>query len=436
MTSAKALARRVVPIERPNEPVPRARMLADALTPWTDEELVASRAPHPHVFSTDDRGLFPVGEVTVFGARGREGKTTIAVAIAAAVAVERPLAGLYPIAGRSVVIYSAEDERAQFARKVAAQCALQSPEGAERIKQRVIVPDLEAAGMESLRQLVTEADRKPIATEVDATIVEAVGSLMSADYPPTLVIFETASTLTDTDEDNRAYSVLIGCLKRIARRLRLAVVLVHHTSQASDANLRDLSITTAGIRGGTTLIYNSRQNLLLVSLGSNSDPLPSNDARTLLRNMVAPGSENRIAVLVPMETSKAADPAPIFFRWLETDYGPAALELEPPAEVRGATWRKLRETTLAQRGVRREGTRAAARQADVDSVVLLVKQLHKAGKPPTANAVSLVAGRSPTWSRPYLEQAAGEGLLVRRQETVPRVKGTTTVYRPQPDSTM
>lgn len=416
------------------DPPSRAELLAERLTPWTDAELDASRDPHPHVFASYERGLFPIGEPSVIGARGREGKTTVMVAVAVALAIEHSLAGLWPMKDRSVVIYSAEDDRRQFARKIAAQRALLAPEHAEQVKRRVIVPDLEADGMEALRRLVTEADRRPITTGTDEAIVEAIAPMMLGEYPPALLIFETASTLTDTDEDNRAYALLIDCLKRIARRLGVAVALVHHTSQASDATLADLSISTAGIRGGTTLIYNSRQNLLLLNLGSEADPFPANDGRTVLREVVAPDCRDRVTALVAMETSKASDPAPIFFRWVHTDYGPAAVELDPPEHLTGKSWRKVREMAMAERGSRRDEAKASARASGVDTAVRLVAELHKSGKHPTANAVSLAAGKSPTWAKPYLGQAAIDGLLTASMENVPRTRKPVMVYRPA-DST-
>ena len=408
--------------------------LQDALAPWSMAELDASREPWPHVFRWYERGLFPMGEVTVVGARGREGKTTIMMAVATALATERGLADLRPLAGRSVVIYSAEDDRRQFARKVAAQRSLVPDSDVIQLQRRIIVPDLNADGMEPLRRLVTEFERRPISTGTDQAIMEALAPMMRSGQPPALLIFETASTLTDTDEDNRAYATLIDCLKRVARTLNVAVVLVHHTSQASDSTLADLSISTASIRGGTALIYNSRQNLLLVNLGSKADPFPVNDARTVLREIVAPGYEERITALIAMETSKADDPSPIWFRWVHTDYGPAAVELEPPAHIVGKSWRKVREMAMAERGSKRDEARASARDAGAGTVMKVVAQLHAAGKQPTARAVSIAAGKSPTWATPYLAQAAHDGLLRAASEKVPHTRGMTMVYRPA-DST-
>ena len=420
-------------MEVDEDPPSRAELLAARLTPWSDAELDAAKEPHPHVFKAGERGLFPVGEVTVIGARGREGKTTVMLAVATALCIERSLVGLWPMTGRSVVIYSAEDDRKQYARKVAAQRAVLPHGQGSQVMDRLIVPDLDAPGMEPLKRLVTVMDRQPMPTGTDTAIVEAIAPLMHGPHPPALLIFETLACLTDTEEDNRAFSVLTECLKRIARALQVAVAIVHHVSQASDSTLPDLSITPAALRGGTSLPSNTRQIFMLVNLGSETDPFPANDARTVLRQMVAPDHRERITVLVAMDTSKGEDPPPIFFRWLRTDYGPAAVELGPLVQIEGKSWRKVREMTLAERGSRRDEARTNAREAGVDTVIRVVKELHASGKQPTANAVSLAVGRSPAWATPYLGQAAIDGLLVTAMEDVPRTKGKKMVYRPAAD---
>ena len=408
--------------------------IAALLVPMTDAELEASREPHPHVFQTGERGLFPLREVSVIGARGREGKTTVVVGAAVAVAIAHSLARLNPPTNRSVVIYSAEDDRRQYARKIAAQVSLLGANQAAMVKRRIIVPELDSQEMASVRALVSVADRNPITTGTDVALIEAITPLMQSEAPPILLVFETASTLSEAEEDNAGYRTLVICLKRVARALNVAVVLVHHTSQAADNNLADLSISTADIRGGTVLVYNSRQNLMLVNLGSDADPFPDGDARTVLRRMVAGNEDGRITALVTLDSSKGMDPAPAFFRWVQTDFGPAAVEQEAPPTLAGKPWRKVREMVMAERGNQRTEAKSNAQGASVTSVVNIVAKLHGQGKQPTARAVSIAAGKSPTWATPYLESATDEGLLVSGKEPIPRRKDGATVYRPA-DST-
>lgn len=419
----------------PDAPRSVAERIAELLTPMSDEELEATREPHPHVFQAGERGLFPLGEVSVIGARGREGKTTVVVGVAVATAIEHSMGRLNPPMSRRVVIYSAEDDRRQYARKIAAQVSLLGDLQTGLVKRRILVPDLDRPDLASIRALVTVHDRNPITTGTDAALIEAIEPLMGSDEPPILLVFETASTLSDADEDNRSHKMLIACLKRIARALNVAVVLVHHTSQAADNNLADLNVSTADIRGGTALVYNSRQNLMLVNLGSDIDPFPDGDARTVLRGLVAGAEGGRITALITLDSSKGMDPAPLFFRWVQTDFGPAAVEQEPPKTLTGKPWRKVREMVMAERGNRRVEAKSNAQGASVTAVVSLVAKLHQQGRQPTARAVSIAAGKSPTWAKPYLEAAVDDGTLIAANEAIPRKKGGAIVYRPT-DSTV
>lgn len=418
----------------PDAPRSVADRIADLLTPMSDEELEASREPHSHVFQAGERGLFPLGEVSVIGARGREGKTTVVVGVAVATAIEHSMGRLHPPTNRRVVIYSAEDDRPQYARKIAAQVSLLGDRQAQLVKRRILVPELDSPDMSSIRALVTVADRNPITTGTDAALIEAIEPLMLSDEPPILLVFETASTLSDADEDNRSHKMLIACLKRIARALNVAVVLVHHTSQAADNNLADLNVSTADIRGGTALVYNSRQNLMLVNLGSDADPFPEADGRTVLRGLVAGAEEGRVTALITLDSSKGMDPAPVFFRWVQTDFGPAAVEQESPQTIAGKPWRKVREMVMAERGNHRTEARSNARGATMTLVVRWVAKLHEQGKQPTARAVSVAAGKSPGWAKPYLESAVDEGLVLATSEPVPRTSGPQIVYRPADSS--
>ena len=96
--------------------------------------------------------------------------------------------------------------------------------------------------------------------------------------------------------------------------------------------------------------------------------------------------------------------------------------------------RKVREMVMAERGNQRTEAKSNAQGASVTSVVNIVAKLHGQGKQPTARAVSIAAGKSPTWATPYLESATDEGLLVSGKEPIPRRKDGATVYRPA-DST-
>lgn len=416
-------------------PAPAAPLppLASFLTPFTPDEFTAAAKPHPHAFMAEDgRGLFPEGEVTVIGAPGREGKTTAVMAIATAYTLGLPLGGMAPAEIRSVIIYSAEDDRSQYARKAAAQWSHLSTTNQERFRKNLIVPDLHGQELAAYREIVTMAGRQPIRGAIVDPLIDAIKALAGQECPPGLVIFETASTLSDAEEDNPGHKVMIAALKHLAKMTGCAVVLVHHTSQAAANNLPDLNISEADIRGGTTLVNNARQTHLVVNLGSSADPFSDSDARTLLRQMVAPGEKDRVAAVVCLSSSKSADPTPLFFRWESTvEYGPRMVEIQPPAHVRGKSWRAVRAAISGARIEAKAEKKAETGAMNVKLVVRAASDIAtKPGEHPTVAKVSAACGRSPTWAKPYLEMAVELGELVRSTEQVPRTRGMTDVFRP------
>lgn len=415
-------------------PPPLALPALDSfLTPFTADELTAAAEPHPHAFMAEDgRGLFPEGEVTVIGAPGREGKTTAVMAIATHYALGRPLSGMAPAEIRSAIIYSAEDDRPQYARKAAAQWCRMSSADQERFRQNLIVPDLHGPALAACREIVTVAGRQPVRGSIVEPLIEAINALRERECPPGLVIFETASTLSDAEEDNPGHKVLIAALKHLAKQTGTAVVLVHHTSQAAANNLPDLQISEADIRGGTTLVNNARQTHLVVNLGSMADPFSESDARTLLRGMVAPGEKDRVTAVICLSSSKSADPAPLFFRWEDTGtYGPRMVEIDPPADLRGKSWRAMRAAISGARVEAREAKRQQEDQTSVQRVIDAVTEIASVGGHPTLSAVAQVVPWGKSKVERLLAVAVSSGALVRAPEKVPRAPGMPDVYRPK-----
>lgn len=419
------------PLDVPEETL--ADTFAALLTPWSDEEIEAAKTPWPHVFAHNQTGMYPVGEVSILAAQGREGKTTVEIGVATALVTGHSLADLWPEQGRTVIVYSAEDDRGQFARKVGAQLSILPPSQAVLLKQRLIVPNLDAPEFAPMRSLVTLFEGQPMVSGTVEAIIAAIAPLMDGKNPPGLLVFETASTLSEAEETNPGFRTLILALRRIARELQVAVVLSHHVSQASLANLSELNVSTTDIRGGTALVNNARQCAILINLGSDADPFADNDGRTVLRRLAAPGEEGRLTALVTLDSSKSIAPPPVFFRWVQTEYGPAAVEHPAPYDVVGKPWRKVLEIVRARRAAMREEARDEATKAKqsehVDKVVHIVARLELAGMQPTASRVSSEDGKSPGWAKRYLDEAVTAGLLTAIEEAVPRTRGPQLVYR-------
>ena len=419
----------------PSDPVQKlADSLQSLLLPWSDEELEAAKEPWPHVFQHLHTGLFPAGEVSIVAAAGREGKTTVKVGVATALVTAHSLGGLYPQEGRTVVIYSAEDDRAQYARKIAAQVSVaNSARHASLIKTRILCPNLDDAGVAAAKSLVGVAMGQPFQGVAVDAIIEALSPMLQAEHPLGMVIFETASTLSDAEEDNAGFRVLILALKRIARALGVAVVLSHHVSQASLANLSDLNVSTTDIRGATALVNNARQTALLVNLGSDADPFPETDARTVLRTLACPSTTARVTALISLDSSKGITPPPIFFEWIDTDWGPAAVEVEVPDHLKGRPWRKVHEMLRAERAERRDQAKAEKSSAVVSGrlqrVLDAVAKLERMDphKPVTARRVRELVGMSAAVVGQALGQAVSESHLIATPVTVQN--NETVAYR-------
>jgi hypothetical protein len=433
------VAPRATTVAAPATPAPGiAEALDEAATGFSDAELDAAAIPHPHAFMAADgkRGLFPAGEVTVLAAPGREGKTTVVTAIAKHYALGWALAGMAPEEVGSVMIYSAEDDRSQYARKIQAQRARLSPDDARRLQANVIVPDLHGEVLAAWREIVRLEARQPVRGAILAPLIATIQRLRGRDCPLGLVIFETASTLSDAEEDNVGLRVLVSALKHVAKVTGVAVILTHHTSQESAQRLPTLELSESAFRGGTALVNNARQTILAVNLGSSFDPFPDADAREVLRGMVAAGEKDRVTMLACLSSSKCAEPAPLFFRWEDVDpYGPRAVEIEAPASMAGKSWRSLHKLLQGAKAEAAAEKKAEKGQANVRLVVRAAAELAaKPGEHPTVARISAACGHSPTWAKPYVEMAVELGELVRSTEQVPRVRGMTDVYRPARDA--
>lgn len=394
------------------------------------------RPDYPHLFRLDKTAAFPLDEASIIGGPGREGKTSAILGVAVLGALGRDFGGLSPDGPFSTIIVSGEDSWDQYGDKLNAQvCKLTEPEQ-RHVQERVRVVDMEAikakhgplvivvggqaAVNEALLEAMTIAFRKP---------KDGTGPRDGWDAPLRCVVLETVSTLSNAEEDNPGLRVMAEFAKRLARALGVAVLISHHTSQASGANLRTLDVSQADIRGGTVLIDNTRGTWLLVNLGSEIDPFGEKDARTLLRAMVAPGIRERVSALICLDSSKAMDPPPVFFRWEDT----RQVMLELPRAYLGMHWRRLHRELGTAKAQLAEQAKDEQRADDVRRCVSLTASMAEDGKQATVAAVSQAAGKSKSWAGPYLQRAVELNLLRASDEHVPRTRGLTRVYRPMED---
>lgn len=421
--------------ESARKPRPLVEALRPRLTGFTDGEITAARLPHPHLWRDGQRAAFPIGEASLLAAPGREGKTRALVGLAVSHILGRPVAGMAPERTGRIVVLSAEDSRESYARALLPHLERLGDADRRQVLADFIVPDFDAPELANFRRLVATIDRAPMVAPEVAEIVEALRPLTEGPRPLAWILVETTSTWSGgADETNPALAAMALACRTIARELGVAVTLSHHTSQASRAALPALELDVAAVRGGTALVCNTRQTWMLANLGSADQPFPESDARETLRRMVAMGSAHRFGLLVALDSSKAADPRPILFRWEPSADGPAVVPAAMPFDLAGCTWPQLRAQLSGAKAAAKAASAAEKAEAMVAEVVARVRTLHAEGTPPTARQVSLSFGKGSAWATPHLEAAVARGDLVAALETVPRVREPVRVYRPRGDA--
>lgn len=415
-----------------------ADAMVEALREFTDAEIDAPDAPHPHLFFDDatNSGLAPFEEVSAWAGPPKNGKTTILThVLGVQLPLGRDLGSYRCIGARGVVFVSIEDSKGQYLDKLKPEWRRLRPAERALVRRRVRVLDLREPEFRNVRALVQVEHGQPVPNHLAIeTLVEAVRrATEKLDVPLGALVIETANRASDAAEDNPGWRMLIDVLQDLGRELGVAVIVTHHTNQAAEGTLRTMEISTADVRGGSSLIGNTREISLVIGLGSDKVPHKENDARTLLRRMVNPGNGERVTALICLGASKAEDPRPLFFRW----EGTRQVQVELPTRLSTLSWWQLHAEIGKAKAEERAAQEDAEADAEVRKVAAIVRRLDAEGTHPTASAVSKELGKSsPTWSTPRLHRAVDLGLIVKRKEAgVPRTKAgiLTDVYRPVPE---
>src|SRR5690606_29150114 len=112
---------------------------------------------------------------------------------------------------------------------------------------------------------------------------------------------------------------------------------------------------------------------------------PANDARTILRSLAAPGETGRVSAFITLDSSKGIDPPPVFFRWVQTDFGPAAVEIPAPPALAGKYWKQVHQMIRAARAEARKEEREdraaekkdATRQEHMRAVLRAIAEMER-----------------------------------------------------------
>lgn len=203
--------------------------------------------------------FIPSGKCTVFAAGGGSGKTSLETGLAVHRALGLDFLGLATKPGKTLII-TAEDDRADFVRKVKAWTTFLTNEGVvvdlHKIQELVRVYDRSGKDCS-----LTQADGKRYETSRFA--YELVEKIRKRDADASLIVLETASRFGSGDESNGDMSALNRAIELLAKETGAAILLSAHVSkQAGRERMKDAYVA----RGGSALSDNSRSVMVLSKL--------------------------------------------------------------------------------------------------------------------------------------------------------------------------
>jgi hypothetical protein len=207
-------------------------------------QLLALPPPPPAIYD----GYYRLGEVTVVIGASSVGKTTMLMRDAFEIAQS----------GRTVITVSAEDEAPNYARKLAALAILDGCTD-DAALQRV------HCFTSALRQLIilTKTGADPNVPEFQRLAAAL------RPFEPSVVMLETASSLGTGEETNGQLAALAKGLILLARDLKAAVVISHHTNKQAALNA---DISQHAARGGSSFTANTRETINIVKPTSEEVP--------------------------------------------------------------------------------------------------------------------------------------------------------------------
>ena len=210
-----------------------------------------SFAPTPPDFWADE--ILPADVVTLLGAHGGTGKTTLALYAAVCLAMGLPFLGKQTKAAK-VLFYSAEDDAALLRWRLASVCLSLFVDPVE-LSQRLSVVD--ASEADSV--LFVEASRNGVRVGAPTAAFKKLVERMAAQGTQ-IVILDNASDVYGADEINRVQvRTFIRLLAKLVRPNHGAVLLLAHVDK--------LTARVGGTQGysGSTAWHNSVRSRLFLS---------------------------------------------------------------------------------------------------------------------------------------------------------------------------
>lgn len=201
-------------------------------------------------------GLFPMNCLSIVGAPGGMGKTTLLAWLAVSTAVGHPFLGLETTAGATLFV-SAEDGPEEMQRKVGALTAQLPADCHENAMQRVMVvciPGDKSAAVTARYMRGFEA------TKMGDQVVAAAKALTErCGLPVRLIVFDHARLIVCGDlNDSEAVSAATRALNRVASATGAAVVMLAHSPKSSLSANRPDEFSAADVLGSGAMVDNAR----------------------------------------------------------------------------------------------------------------------------------------------------------------------------------
>ena len=200
------------------------------------------------------------GEITVLASPGGIGKSSLALAIAASVAIGKELLGtrIYGQGLRALYL-NAEDSRTEMLRRLWAFCLEHNFSSADLTRLCLLGADDWQVQKSSL--LWTERG----ASVLHQAGVEFLGSMLDEFRPDVVVLDPLVSLCAGGNmNDNAAMSLVMRAIKGLAMRYNCSFLIVHHTKKGGD-------LTSSEAIGGAVAIVNLARRALMLSAMSQDE---------------------------------------------------------------------------------------------------------------------------------------------------------------------
>lgn len=204
--------------------------------------------------------LLMTGHVSMIGAQGSAGKSSLALALAAHLVLGLEFAGRTVHGRCKVIVYNGEDDKEEQSRRLQAVCLAYHLDYNE-VRRYIILMDYEDVNLTLVAANGSSAVRNDV---VINSLIEA-----AADPDVGVVILDPLVDLHACNEsDSGQMNVVMRVLQEIAKRATVAVLVLHHTTKAGSERQEQRIGNMDIFRGASGIVFKSRAAFTLMDASS------------------------------------------------------------------------------------------------------------------------------------------------------------------------